>query len=107
MGFILSVVWNGMSSPEEPANPDRERMDAISGALARLGRRQDEMVQRQDELDRRLLRIEAAVGLTAAHESGPAPPPAITLTPEPASGTIEPPPLPRTPPPLPQAIPWV
>ena len=48
-----------MPAPEEPASPDRERMDAISGALARL-------VQRQNELDQRLLRIEAAAGLGAA-----------------------------------------
>ena len=103
MGFILSVVWNGMPAPEEPANPDQERMDAISGALGRLVRRQDEMVQRQDELDRRLLRIETAVGLAGAHEPAHAPAP----EPEPATAPIEPPPLPRTPPPLPQEIPWV
>ena len=82
-----------MPAPEEPASPDRERMDAISGALAR-------MVQRQNELDQRLLRIEAAAGLA------PAPPPA-TAEPEPVAAAIEPPPLPRTPPPLPQEIPWV
>jgi uncharacterized membrane protein len=72
-----------MPAPEDPANADRERMDAISGALAR-------MVQRQDELEQRLRRIEAAVGVA------PALPPAAA-----------PPPLPRKPPPLPQAIPWV
>ena len=90
-----------MPAPEEPASPDRERMDAISGALAR-------MVQRQDQLAQRLLRIEAAVGLAAAQP--------LTTTPEsePASKpAIGPPPLPlrpsppRTPPPLPQAIPWI
>jgi uncharacterized membrane protein len=75
-----------MPAPEEPASPDRERMDAISDALGR-------MVQRQNELDQRLQRIEAAVGLSAAE-------------PEPVAAVIEPPPLPRTPPPLPQAIPW-
>jgi len=88
MSFILSVVWNGMPAPEEPASPDRERMDAISGALARI-------LQRQNELDQRLLRIEAAVGLS------PAPPPVM------AQPVVEPPPLPRTPPPLAQEIPWV
>jgi uncharacterized membrane protein len=82
-----------MPAPEEPASPDRERMDAISGALAR-------MVQRQDELEQRLLRIEAAVGLS------PAPPPAAAKPePEPMAAvpplSLTPPPLPRTPPPLP------
>jgi uncharacterized membrane protein len=95
MSFILSVVWNGMPAPEEPANPDRERMDAISGALAR-------MVQRQDELAQRLLRIEAAVGLSPAPQ-----PAAVEPEPEPVAAVIEPPPLPRTPPPLPQEILWV
>ena len=33
MGFVLSVVWNGMPAPEDPANPDREWMDAISDTL--------------------------------------------------------------------------
>ena len=81
-----------MPAPEEPANADRERMDAISGALAR-------MVQRQDELEERLRRIEAAVGVAPA-----LPPAAADPEPEPAAA---PPPLPRKPPPLPQAIPWV
>jgi uncharacterized membrane protein len=94
MSFILSVVWNGMPAPEEPANPDRDRMDAISGALARL-------VQHQEELDRRLLRIETTVGLSSA----PEPPPATAASEAPA--LPQPPPLPRTPPPLPQEIPWV
>ncbi len=93
MSFILSVVWNGMPAPEEPVSPNRERMDAISGALAR-------MVQRQNELAQRLLRIEAALGLAATQPLARAPEPA------PAATTIEPPP-PRTPPPLPQEIPWV
>jgi uncharacterized membrane protein len=105
MGFILSVVWNGMPTPEEPASPERERMDAISGALGRLAKRQDEIVQRQEELDQRLLRIESAVGLAAS------PPPATVPKPEPAATTLPlpltPPPLPRTPPPLPQEIPSV
>jgi uncharacterized membrane protein len=84
-----------MPAPEEPASPDRERMDAISGALAR-------MVQRQDEFAQRLLRIEAAVGLAATQ------PLAIVAESEPAANpVIEPPPLPRTPPPLPQEIPRV
>lgn len=76
-----------MPAPEEPASPDRERMDAISGALGRLARR-------QDELDQRLLRIEAAVGLAATQpEPGAVPPPQVV-----------PPPLPQTPPPLPRVI---
>lgn len=105
MGFILSVVWNGMPAPEEPVSPDRERMDAISGALGRLVRRQDDLGQRQEELEQRLLRIEAAMGLA------PAAPPATATEPEPAAAAppppLTPPPLPRTPPPLPQQIPWV
>ena len=48
-----------MSSPEETGRPDQERMDAISGALARL-------IERQDAVEQRLLRIEDAVGLLAA-----------------------------------------
>jgi uncharacterized membrane protein len=99
-----------MPSPEEPASPDRERLDAISSALARLVRSQEELVQRQEELEQRLLRIEAAAGIA------PAPPPAtvvpappIAPEPEPAAAAppITPPPLPRTPPPLPQEISWV
>jgi uncharacterized membrane protein len=98
-----------MPSPEEPASPDRERLDAISSALARLVRSQEELVQRQEELEQRLLRIEAAAGIA------PAPPPAtvvpappIAPEPEPAAAAppITPPPLPRTPPPLPQEISW-
>lgn len=81
-----------MPAPEDPASPDRERMDAISGALARLVQRQEESARQQHQLEQRLLRIEAAVGLA------PAPPPATAV---PA------PPLPRTPPPLPQEIPWL
>jgi uncharacterized membrane protein len=71
-------------------------MDAISGALARI-------VQRQNELDQRLLRIEAAAGLAAA--------PPVEATPELVAAAppplLTPPPLPRIPPPLPQEIPWV
>jgi uncharacterized membrane protein len=90
-----------MPAPEEPASPDRERMDAISGALARLAKRQDEMVQRQEELEQRLLRVEAAAGFA----------PALTISttlpePELPVPVIGPPPLPRTPPPLPQENPW-
>ena len=97
-----------MSSPEEPAGSDRERMDANSGALARLAQRQEDLIQRQDELDQRLLRIETAVGLTAVTLSATAPP-AAAAQPEAPTAAIEPPPLsqppplpPRTPPPLPQ-----
>jgi len=91
-----------MPAPEEPASPDRERMDAISGALGRLAKHQDEMVQRQNELDQRLLRIEAAAGLSPATAPATAEPEM-----EPANVAprlqLTPPPLPRTPPPLPQA----
>ena len=48
-----------MSSPEETGRPDQERMDAISGALARL-------IERQDAVEQRLLRIESAMGLLPA-----------------------------------------
>ena len=58
-----------MSSPEEP---EQERMDAISGALARL-------LRRQDELDQRLARMEMTVGLAPA----PAPEPEVTPLPQP------------------------
>jgi uncharacterized membrane protein len=117
MSFILSVVWNGMPAPEEPASPDRERMDAISGALGRMARGQDELVQRQEELlrrqeelEQRLLRIEANAGLASAPPTAVVPPPPIATAPEPAAAvphtSLTPPPLPRTPPPLPQDIPW-
>ena len=79
-----------MPAPEEPVSPDRERMDAISGALGRLVQRQDELAHRQEDLERRLLRIEAAVGIAVVPPLPPIPPP-----------------VPRTPPPLPQEIPWV
>jgi uncharacterized membrane protein len=120
MSFILSVVWNGMPAPEEPASPDRERMDAISAALGRLAksqdevaqrqeemvRRQDEIVQHQEELDQRLMRIEAAVGLAAVLPTATARP-----EPEPVAAAppprLTPPPLPRIPPPLPQEVPSV
>ena len=79
-----------MSSPEEPGRPDQERMDAISGALARL-------IERQDTVEQRLLRIEGAMGLLPAapvtepmREIVPpplpvpsAPPPFTTVAPEP------------------------
>jgi len=83
-------------------------MDAISSALGRLVRGQEELQRRQDELEQRLHRIETASGLT----DGPnAATPAITSGSEPATAAppppIKPPPLPRTPPPLPQEIPWV
>jgi uncharacterized membrane protein len=87
-----------MPAPEEPASPDRERMDAISGALARL-------VQRQEELEQRLLRIEAAVGLAAAPPTAAVPTPLVAATAAPHL-PLTPPPLPQTPPPLPQEIPW-
>jgi len=80
-----------MSSPEETGRPDQERMDAISGAFARL-------IERQDAVEQRLLRIERAVGLLpaaapvaeAVHEAVPpplpvpfAPPPFAEIAPAP------------------------
>lgn len=90
-----------MPAPEEPVSPDRERMDAISGALARLAKRQDEVTQRQEQLDQRLLRIEAAAGLAPALPSATVTPEAEPMAPAPPLAPI-PPPLPRTPPPLPR-----
>lgn len=57
---------------EEPAA--QERMDAISGALARL-------IERQDRLEARLERIETAMGLAAKLAA----PPAVAITPPPTS----------------------
>jgi uncharacterized membrane protein len=59
-------------------NRQNERLDAISGALARLERRQQEML-------RRLERLESAAGLPAAPEEEPAPAP-----PAPAPGPPSP-----------------
>jgi uncharacterized membrane protein len=74
--------------------PEDERLEAISEALARLLRRQDE---RQQEIDARFARIEAALGIHAA-------PPPVVSTPPPI-----PPPLPASvpyqPPPMPMATP--
>ncbi len=67
-----------MSSPEETGRPDQERMDAISGALARL-------LERQDAVERRLLRIESAMGSLP-----------VTPPPEPVRDAA-PPPLPPPP----------
>jgi uncharacterized membrane protein len=69
-------------------SPDQERMDAISGALAR-------MLQRQDEVDRRLLLIEEAVGLVAAAPQ-PAPEPEPVVAPVLVESRVHagPPPLP-------------
>ncbi len=59
--------------------PDDERLEAISEALARLIRRQEE---RQQEIETRFARIEAALGIHAA-------PPPVVATPPPM-----PPPIP-------------
>jgi uncharacterized membrane protein len=77
-----------MSSPEH----DRERMDAISGALARI-------LERQRNVDGRLLRIEAAMGLSPAPQ-----PDAPALDAPPAELPVDSPPLPE-PPPLPASVP--
>lgn len=72
-----------MSSPEGTGRLDQERMDAISGALARF-------MERQDAVEQRLLRIESAMGLLPA-----------TVPPEPVREAVPPPlPLPSAPPPL-------
>ncbi len=75
-----------MSSPEETGRLDQERMDAISGALARL-------LERQDAVEQRLLRIEGAMGLVTA---------APVAESEPVREAVPPPlPSPSVPPPLP------
>src|ERR1700722_11216975 len=84
--------------------PEDERLEAISEALARLLRRQDE---RQQEIDARFARIETALGIYAT-------PPPVIATPPPLPPPIrevpappiqyKPPPIQRTeppPPPLP------
>ena len=78
--------------------PDRERLDVISEALARLW-------HSHQDLDTRLQRIEASLGLTAKPAAAPievTPPPlpdAVPPPPEPAPAPIEtsapPPPLPE------------
>ena len=71
-----------MSSPEETGRPGQERMDAISGALARL-------IERQDAVEQRLLRIEDAMGLL----------PAAAPVAEPVREVVPPPlPVPSAPP---------
>ncbi len=82
-----------MSSPEETGQPDQERMDAISGALARL-------LERQDAVEQRLLRIEGALGLLAAspaaepvREAAPPPLPVREAGPPPLPVPSAPPPF--------------
>lgn len=70
-------------------SPDRERLDIISEALGRLW-------HSHQELDARLQRIEASLGLTAK----PAPPP-VEVTPPPLPDATPPPPLPPEPAPAP------
>lgn len=70
-------------------SPDRERLDIISEALGRLW-------HSHQELDARLQRIEASLGLTAK----PAPP-AVEVTPPPLPNAAPPPPLPPEPAPVP------
>src|ERR1035437_7559419 len=80
--------------------PEDERLEAISEALARLPRRQDE---RQQETDARFALIEAALGIHAAPPPVIATPPPIP-PPLPAPIQYQPPPVQRSeppPPPLP------
>lgn len=63
-------------------SPDRERLDIISEALGRLW-------HSHQELDARLQRIEASLGLTAKPAS-----PAVEVTPPPLPDAAPPPPLP-------------
>jgi uncharacterized membrane protein len=75
--------------------PDDERLEAISEALARLIRRQDEQ---QQEIEARFARLEAALRIQAAAPVLPTPPP----IPTPAAPPIQ---LEHSPPPLPAAMP--
>src|SRR6266852_3716421 len=68
---------------------DRERFDVISEALARLW-------HSHQDLDTRLQRIEASLGLAAK----PAPPP-VEVTPPPLPDVVPPPSPPPEPPPAP------
>ncbi|HYL76737.1 MAG TPA: DUF2339 domain-containing protein [Bryobacteraceae bacterium] len=87
-------------------NPDQERMDVLSSAIARL-------IGQQEQFDKRLARIEAALSLQPIHpETRPAPPlppppvrPVAEAAPPPiaAPPAHEPePPAPEAPPPLPE-----
>ncbi|HTB12070.1 MAG TPA: DUF2339 domain-containing protein [Bryobacteraceae bacterium] len=76
--------------------PEDERLEAISEALARLIRRQDE---RQQEIDARFARIEAALGIHAA------PPPVVVAAPPPIPQVVPPPIQHQPPPPMPPALP--
>src|SRR5690242_13174412 len=70
-------------------------MDALSGALARL-------VRRQEITDRRIEEIEKALGIARAPALAPEPPPQPPPVPPPRLET--PPPLPAEPPPLPPVV---
>jgi uncharacterized membrane protein len=85
--------------------PEDERLEAISEALARLIRRQDE---RQQEIDARFSRIEAALGIHATappvvSTPPPMPPPVPVFAPTPVH--YEPPPVPLYEAPLPPPVP--
>jgi uncharacterized membrane protein len=85
--------------------PDDERLEAISGALARLIRRQDEQKQ---EMEARIARLEAALGIqTAPTPALQTPPPIPSAAPPPITDQPETPePQPEyQPPPLPPAAP--
>ena len=68
-----------MPSPESDQS---ERMDALSGALARL-------VRRQDETDRRLEEIEKALGIARAPAPQPSPPAPLSEEPAPLPLPVE------------------
>jgi uncharacterized membrane protein len=76
--------------------PEDERLEAISGALARLIRRQDD---RQEEIDARLARIEAVLGIHAVPApviSSPPPIPSPVADAAPPPIQYQPPSIPRT-----------
>lgn len=87
-------------------NPDQERMDVLSNAIARL-------IGQQEQFDKRLARMEAALSLQPVHpEARPAPaapppvPPVAEVAPPPIAAPPEQAPQPSThqaPPPLPEA----
>jgi uncharacterized membrane protein len=80
------------------SQPQDEQFEALSNALAR-------MVRRQDDIDRRLARIEAALNLQPAAPPAPPPPPPVPAPQFAAPPPLPPPlpvsPLPAAPPPLP------
>jgi len=74
--------------------PEDERLEAISEALARL-------LRRQDDLEARFTRMEAAMGIHAPRPATPPPLPSLPPSPPPVPVVVQPlEPMPPTPPPM-------